>query len=67
MRGLTVSQVVPGSAAERDGLRTGDRLLSANGKPFGDDALAILDPFLATGERRPTKRSLVSPSLAMVR
>ncbi len=50
-QGLTVSQVVPGSAAERDGLKTGDRLISANGIPFGDDPLAVLDPFLASGER----------------
>jgi CubicO group peptidase (beta-lactamase class C family) len=49
--GLTVSQVVAGSAAERDGLKTGDRLISANGTPFGDDALAVLDPFLASGEK----------------
>ena len=48
--GLTVSQVVSGSAAERDGLKTGDRLISANGKPFDDDPLAVLDPFLASGE-----------------
>ena len=50
-KGLTVSQVVPGSAAQRDGLKTGDRLISANGIPFGDDPLAVLDPFLASGER----------------
>jgi len=50
-RGLTVSQVVPGSAAERDGLKTGDRLISANGTPFGDDPMAVLDPFLASGEK----------------
>lgn len=50
-KGLTVSQVIPGSAAQRDGLKTGDRLISANGIPFGDDPLAVLDPFLASGER----------------
>jgi len=50
-RGLTVSQVVSGSAAERDGLKSGDKLISANGTPFGDDPLAVLDPFLASGER----------------
>jgi S1-C subfamily serine protease len=48
--GVTVDDLRPGSAAERDGLRPGDRLLSANGKPLGDDPLAALDPFLATGE-----------------
>ncbi len=50
-RGLTISQVVSGSAAERDGLKSGDRLISANGTPFGEDALAVLDPYLATGEK----------------
>ncbi len=50
-RGPTVSQVVAGSAAERDGLKTGDRLISANGNLFGDDPLAVLDPFLASGEK----------------
>jgi len=49
--GLTVSQVVPGSAAERDGLKVGDRLISAGGTPFGEDALAVLDPYLATGKK----------------
>jgi CubicO group peptidase (beta-lactamase class C family) len=50
-RGLTISQVVSGSAAERDGLKSGDRLISANGTPFGDDPLAVLEPLLATGEK----------------
>ena len=50
-RGLTISQVVSGSAAERDGLKSGDRLISANGMPFREDALAVLDPYLATGEK----------------
>ncbi len=50
-RGLVVSRVVPGSAAERDGLQAGDGLISANGTPFGDDPLAVLDPLLAAGKR----------------
>ena len=50
-RGLVISQVVPGSAAERDGLKSGDRLISANGKPLGDDPMAVLAPLLATGEK----------------
>ncbi len=50
-RGLVISQVVSGSAAERDGLKSGDRLISANGTPFREDALAVLDPYLATGEK----------------
>ena len=49
--GLTVSQVVAGSAAERDGLMMGDKLISANGNAFGEDPLAVLDPFLANGEK----------------
>jgi len=49
--GLTVSRVVTGSAAERDGLQAGDKLTRANGNPFGDDPMAVLDPFLASGER----------------
>lgn len=47
---VLVDAVVPGSAAERDGLRPGDRLLSADGTPFGDDPLAVLDPLLRTGQ-----------------
>jgi len=50
-RGLTISQVVAGSAADRDGLKSGDRLISANGIPFGEDPMAVLDPYLATGEK----------------
>ena len=49
--GLTISQVGPGSAAERDGLKAGDRLLSANGRSFGEDPLAVLDPYLRSGEK----------------
>ncbi len=42
--------VVPGGAAERDGLREGDVLLSAGGVAFGDDAMAVLEPYLESGE-----------------
>ncbi len=48
--GLTVSRVVPGSAAEEAGLLAGDALLAIDGKPFGDDPLAALDPYLQTGK-----------------
>lgn len=47
---VTVAGVSPGSAAERDGLLAGDRLLSAAGVPFGDDPMAVLGPYLASGE-----------------
>lgn len=50
-RGLAISQVVAGSAADRDGLKSGDRLISANGIPFGEDPMALLAPYLATGKR----------------
>ncbi len=44
--GVTVQRVVAGSAAEKDGLRVGDRLISANGEKFGEDPMDVLDPFL---------------------
>lgn len=47
--GVTVSRVMPQSAAERDGLKVGDRLLQANGQPLGDDPLAVLEPYLTAG------------------
>lgn len=48
--GVLVNGVAPGSAAERDGLEPGDVLLSAGGTEFGDDPLAVLDPYLQSGE-----------------
>lgn len=48
--GVRLARVVPGSAAERDGLETGDILISAGGMEFGDDPLAVLDPYLASGD-----------------
>ena len=47
---VEVSRVVPGSAAERDGLLEGDLLVSANGVTFGDDPLVVIDPYLASGD-----------------
>ena len=47
---VEVSRVVPGSAAERDGLREGDLLVTAGGTAFGEDPLDLLDLYLASGE-----------------
>ncbi|NLP06580.1 PDZ domain-containing protein [Candidatus Fermentibacteria bacterium] len=40
---LEVTEVMPGSPAERAGLKPGDRLLNAAGIPLGADGLAVLD------------------------
>lgn len=45
-----VRTVVPGGAAARDGLRAGDLLLSANGKPLGPDPAAVFQALLRTGD-----------------
>lgn len=45
--GVTIQRVMPGSAAERDGLKEGDVLLAANGEKVGDPA--VLRPFLDSG------------------
>ena len=42
--------MLPGGAAERDGLKASDLLLSANGQAMRDPILPILEPFLRTGE-----------------
>ena len=47
---LEITGVGPRSAAERDGLREGDLLVSIGGVAFGDDPMAVLDPYLATGD-----------------
>jgi CubicO group peptidase (beta-lactamase class C family) len=47
---IEITQVGPGSAAERDGLRQGDLLVSAGGVAFGEDPMTVLDPYLASGE-----------------
>jgi CubicO group peptidase (beta-lactamase class C family) len=39
---LKVEGVIPGGAAEKAGLRSGDLLLSANGKPLGEKPAAVL-------------------------
>ena len=48
--GIRVERVVEGSAAGRDGLRAGDRLLTADGRALAPEPLAVLDPLLRTGE-----------------
>jgi CubicO group peptidase (beta-lactamase class C family) len=47
---VLVSGVGPGSAAERDGFREGDLLVSAGGVPLADDPGAVLDPYLQSGK-----------------
>lgn len=46
---IRVEQVLPGSAAERDGLQVGDVLISVDGKPLSNNPMAILSEYLATG------------------
>ncbi len=46
-----ISQVVPGSAAERDGLKVGDKLISANGRLFEDDPVRLLQSVLSEGKQ----------------
>jgi CubicO group peptidase (beta-lactamase class C family) len=47
---VTLETVVEGGAASRDGLITGDTILTIGGKPIGDDPMALLDPYLQSGE-----------------
>lgn len=47
---VVVKQIVPGSAAERDGLQVDDRLISANGQTFEEDSLSVLQPLLQDGK-----------------
>ncbi len=46
---LVIAQVVPDSAAQRDGLRVDDRMISANGKPFDENTHALLQSILQDG------------------
>ncbi|MEZ5331899.1 MAG: serine hydrolase [Thermoanaerobaculia bacterium] len=48
--GTVVDVVRPGSAADRAGLREGDLLLAADGVPFGDDPMELLDPAVHSGD-----------------
>jgi CubicO group peptidase (beta-lactamase class C family) len=47
---VKVERVVAGSAAERDGLASGDLLVKAGGVAFGDDPMAVLQPYLTSGD-----------------
>jgi len=47
---VTIARVVPGGAAERDGLRSGDVVVSANGTPMRDPIQPILEPPLREGK-----------------
>jgi CubicO group peptidase (beta-lactamase class C family) len=47
---VKLQEVVAGGAAERAGLRVGDVLLKAAGKPLGSEPIAILGPLLETGD-----------------
>ena len=47
--GVKVETVIPGGAAERAGLRAGDVLLKAAGKPLGDEPGPILGVLLQSG------------------
>jgi uncharacterized protein (TIGR03067 family) len=47
---VKVEGVAKGGAAERAGLRPGDVLLNAAGKPLSDDPGAVLGPLLQSGE-----------------
>jgi hypothetical protein len=42
--------VVKGGAAARDGLQVGDVLVSAGGVAFGNDPMAVLAPYLQSGD-----------------
>lgn len=48
--GVEIVVVRPGSAAAEGGLRPGDVLVAAGGTPFGPDPLAVLDPYLQSGD-----------------
>ena len=47
--GVIVERVVAGSAAEKDGLQSGDVLVSANGLPMADEPMEVLGKFLKNG------------------
>jgi len=47
---VTIRQVIPGGAAERDGLKSGDVVITIAGQSVGDNLLDVLAPFLESGE-----------------
>ncbi len=48
--GVIIQEVVPGSAAEASGLKSGDVLLSAGGVELGQNISAVLREYLAEGK-----------------
>jgi CubicO group peptidase (beta-lactamase class C family) len=50
---VKIANVMGGGAAERDGLRAGDLVISVAGKAIGDEPLAVLGPFLEKGDPIP--------------
>lgn len=49
--GTVVQSIVAGSAAEAAGIKIGDVLVSANGKPLGSDPMSVLGAMLQKGEK----------------
>jgi CubicO group peptidase (beta-lactamase class C family) len=49
--GTVVQSIVAGSAAEKAGIKIGDVLISANGKPLGSDPMSVLGAMLQKGEK----------------
>jgi C-terminal processing protease CtpA/Prc len=47
---VKIDGLVAGGAAEKGGLKAGDVLLKAGGKPLGQEPMAVLAPLLQTGE-----------------
>jgi len=45
--GYAVKGVIPGSSADKAGLRLGDRVLAVNGKPYGKERVNFRDLFFA--------------------
>ncbi len=60
---MVIMQVVPGSAAERDGLQLEDRLISANGKPLHENTHLLLQSLLQDG--RPIEFAIERAGRAM--
>jgi CubicO group peptidase (beta-lactamase class C family) len=50
---IVVKRVLPGRAAERDGLRADDVLIAIGGEPVGENAMAVLAPYLESGKAIP--------------
>ncbi len=49
--GVFVEEILPESAAERDGLQVGDRLVKVGDVELSDDPLGVLKPYLVSGEK----------------